>query len=291
MLESSQDHESSFVTPKLDIFNCADHLKMTRYIGCIDIHDGQVKQIVGSTLTTNDQTLSTNYVSPHSPTYYAELYRKNGVLGTHVIKLGSTETNDRAAEEALAAWPGKLQVGGGVNLGNCKEWIEKGADKVIVTSWLFPEGQLSWDRLKQISDMVGKERLVVDVSCKRVIDENEGRVEWVVAMNKWQTLTTTVLSQQLFTELREYCTEFLVHAADVEGLCQGIDEELVAQLGEWCRGWDDISVVYAGGARSFQDLELVEKLSHGKVDLTYGSSLDIFGGSVKFQDLVEWNKK
>lgn len=266
---------------------------MTRYVGCIDLHDGQVKQIVGATLTDDneDKSLSTNYVSPHSPGYYAELYKNNDVLGTHVIKLGGTASNDRAAEEALAVWPGKLQVGGGINIDNCKEWIAKGADKVIITSWLFPNGELSWERLAAISAAIGREHLVVDVSCKSEKSEggNGNGDAWIVAMNKWQTLTNTKLSKELFSKLREYCNEFLVHAADVEGLCKGIDEALVTKLGEWCGEWEDVRVVYAGGAKSAEDLSLVDKLSAGKVDLTYGSALDIFGGDVKFTHLIEWN--
>lgn len=261
---------------------------MTKYVGCIDLHDGQVKQIVGATLTTNDKELSTNFVSSKSPKYYSELYKANNVLGTHVIKLGSNEPNNISAEEALAAWPGKLQVGGGITIDNCQQWIEKGADKVIITSWLFPNGELSWERLEQVSNKVGKEHLVVDVSCKKVI--SNGEVQWVVAMNKWQTLTNTVLNKELFNRLSEFTNEFLVHAADVEGLCKGIDEELVVKLGEWCDDLKDVKIVYAGGAKSLDDLEIVNKLSNGKVDLTYGSSLDIFGGNVKFRDLVDWNK-
>lgn len=262
---------------------------MTRYVGCIDLHAGKVKQIVGSTLTTNDKLLATNYVSPHTPAYYAELYKQDNVLGTHVIQLGSNSENNRAAEEALKAWPNKLQVGGGVNLQNCKEWIAKGADKVIITSWLFPDGELCWERLEQVSEAVGKDHLVVDVSCKRVPNAETGEISWVVAMNKWQTLTQTTLGKELFEKLKDYTTELLVHAADVEGLCKGIDEELVSKLAEWCEGWPEVKIVYAGGAKSLEDLNLVDKLSGGRVDLTYGSSLDIFGGSVKYTDLVAWN--
>ena len=260
---------------------------MTKYVGCIDLHDGQVKQIVGSTLTTDNNDLSTNFVSSHSPAYYAKLYKEHNIFGTHVIKLGSNRPNDEAAIEALSAWPGSLQIGGGINIDNCKVWIARGADKVIITSWLFPNGGLSWDRLKEISSAVGKEHLVVDVSCKR--QTIDGADSWVVAMNKWQTLTNTTLSKELVHAMSEYTGEFLVHAADVEGLCQGIDEELVVKLGEWCSGLD-VKIVYAGGARSLDDLQIVDKLSQGTVDLTYGSSLDIFGGDVKFQELVEWNK-
>lgn len=263
---------------------------MTKYVGCIDLHDGSVKQIVGATLTTKDKELSTNYVSTKSSGYYAQLYKNNDVLGTHVIKLGTNEPNDNAAKEALAVWPQKLQVGGGINLDNCASWINYGADKVIITSWLFPEGELSWERLTAVSEKVGREHLVVDVSCKRAVGEAD-QVEWIVAMNKWQTLTKTKLNKELFTHLSKYCNEILVHAADVEGLCKGIDEELVAKLGEWCGDLQDMKVVYAGGAKSYDDLALVDKLSNGLVDLTYGSALDIFGGSVKFTDLVDWNKK
>lgn len=262
---------------------------MTKYVGCIDLHAGQVKQIVGATLTTNDKELSTNYVSSHPPKYYANLYKENNVLGTHVIKLGSNEANDKAAEEAIKEWPSALQVGGGINLNNCEKWINLGADKIIITSWLFPEGELSWSRLKEISEKVGKDHLVVDVSCKRVL--SNGDISWFVAMNKWQTLTKTKLDKSLFDKLQEFTSEILIHAADVEGLCKGIDEELVVKIGEWCRDCHNVKIVYAGGAKSLKDLDLVDKLSKGRVDLTYGSSLDIFGGNVKFDDLVAWNNK
>ena len=80
----------------------------------------------------------------------------------------------------------------------------------------------------------------------------------------------------------------LVHAADVEGKCEGIDERLVEFLGSHC----PIPVTYAGGARSFEDLATVDLLSEGKVDLTIGSALDIFGGmQVKYSDCVEWNQQ
>ncbi|TID12945.1 hypothetical protein CANINC_005044 [Pichia inconspicua] len=259
---------------------------MTKYVGCIDLHDGSVKQIVGATLTTDDKELATNYVSTQTAGWYANLYKENNVIGTHVIKLGTNEANDNAAKEALSAWPHKLQVGGGITLDNCEDWIKFGADKVIITSWLFPEGELSWERLRAVSEKVGRDHLVVDVSCKRT-----GDAEWTVAMNKWQTLTKTKLDKALFERLSEYCSEFLVHAADVEGLCRGIDEDLVRKLGEWCGDLNGVKVVYAGGAKSVEDLPLVDKLSDGLVDLTYGSALDIFGGSVKFTDLVKWNKQ
>jgi phosphoribosylformimino-5-aminoimidazole carboxamide ribotide isomerase len=211
---------------------------------------------------------------------FARLYKTNGLEGGHVIKLGPR--NDAAAKEALAAWPGGLQIGGGINDKNAEEWLKAGASKVIVTSYLFPNAKFSIDRLRSISSIAGKDKLVVDVSCRRKHDK------WLVAMNKWQDITDMEVCEESLDLLSEYCSEFLIHAADVEGLCQGIDEDLVTKLGEWTR----IPTTYAGGARDISDLDLVERLSNGRVDLTYGSSLDIFGGTlVKFQDLVTRNAR
>ncbi|TFK94735.1 Phosphoribosylformimino-5-aminoimidazole carboxamide ribotide isomerase [Polyporus arcularius HHB13444] len=260
---------------------------------CIDLHNGEVKQIVGGTLNEDDQSqLKTNFPSAplcvadafgrcsHPSTYFAELYRKHGLEGGHVIKLGPG--NDRAAKDALAAWPGHLQVGGGITAENAQEWIDAGASKVIVTSYLFPSGKFSLERLQAVSSAVGKDKLVVDVSCRRRDDR------WLVAMNKWQTITDMEVCKDSLDMLSEYCSEFLIHAADVEGLCQGIDEELVSKLGQWVA----IPTTYAGGAKSISDLASVDRLSEGKVDLTYGSSLDIFGGTlVKFEDLVKYNNQ
>ncbi|THV08559.1 Phosphoribosylformimino-5-aminoimidazole carboxamide ribotide isomerase [Dendrothele bispora CBS 962.96] len=248
---------------------------------CIDLHDGQVKQIVGGTLSDNSPNdLRTNFVSSKTPSEFAQLYKKHDLQGGHVIKLGPG--NDAAAKEALNAWPGGLQIGGGITDTNAQSWIDAGASKVIVTSYLFPNAKFSLDRLRAISSAVGQERLVIDVSCRRRDDQ------WVVAMNKWQDLTDMVVSEESLTMLSEYCSEFLIHAADVEGLCQGIDEALVAKLGVWAR----IPVTYAGGAKDISDLDLVDRLSNGRVDLTYGSSLDIFGGRlVKFEELVKKSKR
>jgi len=174
------------------------------------------------------------------------------------------------------------QIGGGINDKNAKYWIDAGACKVIVTSYLFPNGQFSLDHLKTICDMVGKDRLVVDVSCRRKGDT------WFVAMNKWQKITNMEVCKESLDLLSKYCSEFLIHAADVEGLCKGIDEDLVQKLGEWVT----IPTTYAGGARDVTDLDLVDRLSCGLVDLTFGSSLDIFGGTqVKFDDLVQENAR
>ncbi|RPD67092.1 Phosphoribosylformimino-5-aminoimidazole carboxamide ribotide isomerase [Lentinus tigrinus ALCF2SS1-7] len=248
---------------------------------CIDLHNGEVKQIVGGTLNEDDQSqLKTNFVASHPSTYFAELYKAHGLEGGHVIKLGPG--NDRAAKDALGAWPGHLQVGGGITAANAQEWIDAGAGKVIVTSYLFPDGKFSLERLQAVSSAVGKDKLVVDMSCRRRGDK------WLVAMNKWQTITDMEVCKESLDMLSECCSEFLIHAADVEGLCQGIDEELVSKLGQWVT----IPTTYAGGAKSISDLASVDRLSEGKVDLTYGSSLDIFGGTlVKFEDLVKYNNE
>ncbi|PFH52722.1 hypothetical protein AMATHDRAFT_73857 [Amanita thiersii Skay4041] len=244
---------------------------------CIDLHSGQVKQIVGGTLSdSTPEELKTNFVASQSAGYFARLYRERDLQGGHVIKLGPG--NDEAAREALREWPGGLQIGGGITDENAQEWLDAGASKVIVTSYLFPNGEFSLERLIKISSIVGKDKLVIDVSCRRREDK------WMVAMDKWQKITDMEVSRESLDILAQYCSEFLIHAADVEGLCQGIDQDLVAKLGEWAT----IPTTYAGGAKSIKDLDLVEHLSNGRVDLTYGSSLDIFGGElVKFDELVE----
>lgn len=250
--------------------------RRTVFRPCIDLHGGFVKQLVGGTLSDNPAELKTNFVATDSAASFAHLYRMNHLEGGHVIKLGPG--NDQAAREALAAWRGGLQVGGGITEANAQEWLDAGASKVIVTSYLFPSARFSLPRLQSLSRLVGRDRLVVDVSCRKLGDK------WVVAMNKWQDHTDMHVNKASLDMLSQYCSEFLIHAADVEGLCQGIDEALVTKLGEW----STIPVTYAGGAHHISDLDLVERLSHGRVDLTFGSSLDIFGGTqVAFTDLVE----
>ncbi|CAG86070.2 DEHA2C07568p [Debaryomyces hansenii CBS767] len=274
---------------------------MTKFRGCIDIHSGQVKQIVGGTLTQDDttelnhkSTTTENFVSTKPSSYYAELYKNAGINGCHVIKLGSNPENDEAAKLACQSWPNNLQVGGGINGDNALEWLDvHKASHVILTSWLFSDSdegkEFDWVKLKRVSELVGKSRLIVDLSCRELrVDD---KIEWVVAMNKWQTLTNNKLSAEFLGEVSQYCDEFLIHAADVEGLCNGIDVNLVAKLGEWCPEGFEGKIVYAGGARSVKDLDTVSKLSDDKVDLTYGSALDVFGGKlVKFDDLVSWNE-
>ncbi len=251
---------------------------MTQFRPCIDLHQGQVKQIVGGSL--NDQGADTNFVSNYDAAYYANLYRQHNLTGGHVIALGPG--NKEQALSALAAWPQGLQFGGGVNDTNAAEFLEAGASHVIVTSWLFEGGQFSWERLEKIKAITGTERLILDLSCRRT------EAGWQIATNRWQTVTELAVTPDSLQELSSHCAEFLIHAADVEGLQGGIDEALVKLLGSAC----SIPVTYAGGARSLDDLKLVDQLSGGAVDLTIGSALDIFGGSgVTLAECIEWNKR
>ncbi|KAL8381482.1 hypothetical protein RB595_005647 [Gaeumannomyces hyphopodioides] len=254
---------------------------MTRFRPCIDLHAGQVKQIVGGTLGSATSELRTNHVSPHPPAHFAALYRAAGLRGAHVVMLGPG--NDAAARAALAAWPGGLQVGGGVTDADAAGWLAAGADKVIVTSFLFPGARFSQPRLDAMLAALGgaTDRLVIDLSCRR---RGDG---WFVATDKWQTITEMEVNQEFIRGLEPFCSEFLIHAADNEGLQRGIDEELVQRLAEWCT----IPVTYAGGGRNLQDLDAVDRLSSGKVDLTIGSALDCFGGSgVTLQECIDWNR-
>jgi phosphoribosylformimino-5-aminoimidazole carboxamide ribotide isomerase len=245
---------------------------------CIDLHEGRVKQIVGGSLDTGE--LRTNFVSEKPSAWYAELYRRDGLRGGHVIKLGPG--NDAAALEALRAYPGGLQIGGGVNAENANELLEAGASHVIVTSWIFRDGRIEWDRLKEIVARIGKKRLVLDLSCRK----RDG--EYYVVTDRWQKFTDMTLSRETLAQMAEFCDEFLIHAVDVEGLCRGIDEELVVKLADW----SSIPTTYAGGARSLQDLETVTRMSGNRIDLTIGSALDIFGGSgVAYNDCVEFNRR
>jgi phosphoribosylformimino-5-aminoimidazole carboxamide ribotide isomerase len=252
---------------------------LTRFRPCIDLHEGQVKQIVGGTL--GSEVLKTNFVSEHAPAWFAELYAADGLRGGHVIKLGPG--NDEAARSALAAYPSGLQIGGGIAPENAVSWLEAGASHVIATSCLFsPEGRFLPENLAALVSAVGVERLVIDLSCRRVADG------WTVAMNQWRTLTDLPVTLSTLDQLADSCAEFLIHAADVEGKCEGIDRDLVTLLGRWGRR----PLTYAGGARSIGDLQLVAKLSDGQVDLTIGSALDIFGGGgVNYRDCVAFNQR
>jgi phosphoribosylformimino-5-aminoimidazole carboxamide ribotide isomerase len=252
---------------------------VTLFRPCIDLHDGQVKQIVGSSPRDDGPGPRENFVAEEGAAYYARRYREDGLRGGHVIRLGPG--NDDAARDALAAWPGGMQLGGGIRDDNAEAWIEAGAGKLIVTSWLFEGEMLRLDRVRKLVSRVGRGRLVIDLSCRRVDDG------WRVATDRWQTMTQVRIEVPTFERLSDYCSEFLVHAADVEGRCEGIDEDLVRVLAESC----PIPCTYAGGGRDIEDLSRVAEISDGRVDLTYGSALDLFGGhGVRYSDCVAWNR-
>lgn len=247
---------------------------------CIDLHDGKVKQIVGGTLTDDGASLKTNFVASETPAYFAKKYAGDGLCGGHVIMLGPG--NEGAAREALAAAPGTLQVGGGISDANATMWLEAGAQKIIVTSWLFEDGKFSWERLAKLSQQVGRDRIVVDLSPRQV----EGR--YFAAINRWQTVTDLELTDELFDRLGEFAGEFLIHGVNVEGRQQGIDETLVANLAKWC-GERGLAVTYAGGIASLEDVVRVDELGLGKVDFTVGSALDIFGGRLPYDKVVKFS--
>jgi len=252
---------------------------MTKFRPCIDLHNGKVKQIVGGTLNDNDSPIE-NFVAEHSADWFAQKYQSDELLGGHVIKLGPG--NEEAARSALASFPGGLQIGGGINLDNAASWLDEGASHVIVTSWLFDsEGQFLPERLDKLVKSIGAKKIVIDLSCRKTQDG------WTVAMNRWQTLTNLPVSSKTLDSLADRCAEFLIHAADVEGLCRGIDADLVATMGAWAK----IPMTYAGGVADFSDIELIASASDNKVDFTVGSSLDLFGGqSIKYDDLLAWNQ-
>jgi phosphoribosylformimino-5-aminoimidazole carboxamide ribotide isomerase len=246
---------------------------------CIDLRDGKVVQIVGGTLGNDPTAVRTNFVSERPAAWFAELYQRDGLRGGHVIMLGPG--NEAEARSALAAYPGGLQIGGGVNATNARSWLDAGSSHVIVTSWVFREGRVDWERLAELVSIVGRDRLVLDLSCRKRGED------YFVVTDRWQKYTDVSLTAETLQTLARSCAEFLVHAVDVEGLCRGIDVELVEKLGRW----SPIPTTYAGGANSISDLETVTRLGQGKVDLTIGSALDIFGGcGVRYAEAVAFNR-
>ncbi len=243
---------------------------------CIDLHEGRVKQIVGGTLTS--QGARENFVSGHDADYYANLYKKYGLRGGHIIALGSG--NDEQIDKALKSYPGGMQVGGGVKAHNAKAYIEAGASHVIVTSYIFNDGKLYLDHLEEMVETVGKDHLVLDLSCRKRGDT------YYVVTNRWQKFTDFAINEKNIRFLESYCDEFLVHAVDVEGLQSGIDKELLELLS----GWVKIPCTYAGGITSLHDLNRIKDQGHGRIDFTVGSALDIFGGQLAFDQVLDFHE-
>ena len=249
--------------------------KKAQFRPCIDLHDGKVKQIVGSTLSDSGEGLKTNFVADRSPAWFAGLYRKDNLRGGHVIKLGPG--NDEAAKEALAAWPGGLQIGGGITAENAAMWLDAGAAQVIVTSYIFRDGLLHMDLLEKLFRITGRDRLTLDLSCRRGPDG-----AFYIVTDRWQKFTSLRVEEQTLCLLAKYCTEFLIHAVDVEGKQSGIDRELLHLLAES----SPIDCVYAGGISSLEEIADIDALGRGKIHYTIGSALDLFGGKLKYDEII-----
>ncbi|PLS83298.1 MAG: phosphoribosylformimino-5-aminoimidazole carboxamide ribotide isomerase [Chloroflexi bacterium] len=250
-----------------------------RFRPCIDLRGGRVVQIVGGSIRNGDvQQAVTNFETEQEPATYARLYQADRLSGGHVIALDAA--SHQAALSALSAFPGGMHYGGGVTPENAAQYLDAGASHVIVTSYVFRDGQINVERLRRLVTTVGAQRLVLDLSCRR-----QGEAFWVVT-DRWQRFTTVQVNEATLAWLGTYCAEFLVHGVDVEGQRIGIDVALIEQLG----GWSPLPVTYAGGARCLTDLDDVKRIGRGRVDLTIGSSLDIFGGDIPYREVVAWQR-
>ncbi len=252
---------------------------------CIDIHNGKVKQIVGGSLLDEGNLATENFVSEQDGAFYANLYKKKGLKGGHAILLNpkTSEYYDADVEQACLAFlefPKGIQIGGGISDENANFFLERGASHVIVTSFVFKNGKIEYENLNKLLGAVGKERLVLDLSCRK-----KDGVYYIVT-DRWQKFTDTILNEEILEELSGYCSEFLIHAVDVEGKASGIEEELVKMLGNWGK----IPMTYAGGIASYEDIEKIMELGQGKIDFTIGSALDIFGGKLEFEKVCSYSE-
>lgn len=249
---------------------------------CIDIHNGRVKQIVGGSLRDEGDQAKTNFTSEYEAKHYANKYRRDGIVGGHIILLNPAtseyyEATKNQAMDALKAYPWGMQIGGGITNENAREYLEAGASHVIVTSHVFQDGQIHWGRLEELVRVVGKKHLVLDLSCRK-----KDRVYYIVT-NRWQTFTEVCITEEMLDQLSEYCDEFLVHGVDVEGKSSGVELELVDLLATW----NKIPITYAGGIGSVEDLDEFAKCCQGKLDYTIGSALDLFGGTIAYEEIVK----
>lgn len=250
---------------------------------CIDIHNGKVKQIIGGSLADKNSAADENFVSEQDGGYYARLYKEYGLFGGHVILLNPADSPEYRldklqAQKALSAFPQGLQIGGGITVENAEDFLRMGASHVIVTSYVFREGRIDYKRLRSLVAVVGREHLVLDLSCRKRGDA------YYIVTDRWQNFTTTQMNRETVEELCEYCDEFLIHAVDVEGKQHGIEENVAKVIGKM----QNVTATYAGGISSFEDLKLLSKLGKGKIDFTIGSALDIFGGNMKFEEVAAY---
>ncbi len=253
---------------------------------CIDIHNGKVKQIIGSSLKDEYDKAKENFVSAYDAVYYAQIYKKRNIKGGHIILLNAASSeyyaeNKEQAVKALQSYPGGLQVGGGVTAENAADYINAGASHVIVTSYAFQDGKVQYENLNKLKAVIGKKRLVLDLSCRK-----RDNCYYVVT-NRWQNFTEVVVNERILDELAAYCDEFLIHAVDVEGKSNGIEEELVTLLGKW----NQIPITYAGGVHSYEDLEALKKLGKNHIHVTIGSALDLFGGDMNMDEILRLLKR
>ena len=248
---------------------------------CIDVHNGKVKQIVGSSLDDEAASASENFVSKRDADFFAEFYAKDGLYGGHVIMLNKPgqefyEETKAQAMKALKAFPDGFQVGGSITPDNALEFLQAGASHVIVTSYVFNNGRIDYEALEKLVEVVGKEHLVLDLSCRRVDDE------YYIVTDRWQNITEVEVNHDLLDKLSAYCDEFLIHAADVEGKKDGIEEDLVRLLGSW----NKIPVTYAGGISDYDDIGHIREMSNDNLDITIGSALDLFGGELNYETVL-----
>lgn len=249
---------------------------------CIDIHNGQVKQIVGGSLTDQNDQAKENFVAVCDADYYANLYKEKGIKGGHIILLNPAtseyyEATKNQAMKALRAYPGGMQIGGGIHDANAKEYLDAGASHIIVTSYVFKDGRIQMENLKKLYQIVGKEHLVLDLSCRY----RDGA--YYIVTDRWQKFTDEKIDEKTLDMLMHYCDEFLIHAVDVEGKAQGIEGRLVEQLGKW----NKIPITYAGGVHAYEDIDELKRLGNGKIHVTIGSALDIFGGKLDFDTVMK----
>lgn len=254
---------------------------------CIDIHNGKVKQIVGGSLKDQGNQARENFVSEQNGAFFAKMYREAGIKGGHIILLNPVgseyyEADCRQAVSALKEFPGGLQVGGGINNENAGFFLEQGASHVIVTSFVFKDGKINYSNLRKMTDAVGKEHLVLDLSCRKKVDE-DGKEQYYVVTDRWQKFTDTKLTTEVLHELSDYCDEFLIHAVDVEGKARGVERDLVRILSSF----DGKTITYAGGIGSFSDLEELKKIGKNRIDVTIGSALDLFGGTMSYAKVLK----
>lgn len=250
---------------------------------CIDIHNGKVKQIVGGTLKDARDQAEENFVSEQDAAFYAAFYKKGGIRGGHIILLNGegSEYYERTRQQAFLAlqtYPGGLQVGGSIRESNAADYLDAGASHVIVTSYVFRNGKVDWDNLRKLENAAGKERLVLDLSCRKK------EKDYFIVTDRWQKFTDVMLTPAVLDELAGHCSEFLIHAVDVEGKARGIEKPLVEMLGEW----KGIPVTYAGGIGCFEDLRMLKELGQDRLNVTIGSALDLFGGSMNYEEVVKF---